>query len=126
MSIQNMSQEQSDIQDAIMDYDHDGHALYDPELYHEILHPDWKFFHLERGELQIVGRDEFCDWYAPENKPPDLKWETEIYTIDVTGNLASVKLRIENQNVRYIDYLNMMKIDEKWWIVHKMSHDVSK
>jgi len=44
----------------------------------------------------------------------------------VTGNQAAVKLRIENQNVKYIDYLNLMKIDGKWWIVHKLSHDQQK
>jgi hypothetical protein len=121
-----ISQDQADIQKALMDYYHDGHALYDPELYIEILHPDWKFFLLDEGKLKIIDRDEFCDWYAPEKKPLDLKWETEIYKIDVTGKLAAVKLRIENQRVRYIDYLNMMKIDGKWWIVHKISHDISK
>jgi hypothetical protein len=126
MSDTKINQDQADIQKALLDYYHAGHALYDPELYREILHPDWKFFLLEKGELFIVDRDEFCDWYAPEKKPEDLIWETEIYDIDVTGNLASVKLRIENQKVKYIDYLNMMKIAGKWWIVHKISHDISK
>ena len=118
--------EQLDIENAIMTFYHDGHAHYDPDLYRKVLHPDWKFFLLEKGTLRIVGRDEFCDWYAPENRNPDLEWETEIYSIDVTGGLASVKLRIENQKVKYIDYLNMMKIDGSWWIVHKISHDTPK
>lgn len=119
-------QEQLEIQDAILAYYHDGHALYDPELYRKILHPDWKFFLLEDGSLKIVDRDEFCEWYAPENIKPELEWETEIYKIDVTGDLASVKLRIENQTVKYIDYLNMMKINGIWWIVNKISHDTPK
>lgn len=126
MNINNLNPDQLDIQKAIMDYYHDGHALYDPELYRKVLHPDWKFFLLEGGKLRIVDRDEFCDWYAPEKINPELKWETEIYNIDVTGDLAAVKLRIENQQVRYIDYLNMMKIDDTWWIVHKISHDIPK
>jgi hypothetical protein len=114
------------IEKAILDFYHQGHALYDPDLYREVLHPEWKFFLIEDGKLSIVDREEFCGWYAPENKPPELVWETEIYTIDVTGDLAAVKLRIENQKVRYIDYLNLMKMDGKWWIVHKISHDVPK
>ena len=51
-----------------------------------------------------------------------LDWETEIYAIDVTGDCASVKLRIECSFVKCIDYLNMMKLDGQWWIVHKISH----
>ena len=123
---QTNNQEELAIQEAILAYYHAGHALYDPDLYRNILHQEWKFFLLENGSLKIVGRDEFCDWYAPENLKPDLEWETEIYSIDVTGDLASVKLRIENQKVMYIDYLNMMKIDGSWWIVHKISHDTLK
>jgi len=118
--------EKQAIQKAILDYYHDGHAQYDPKLYAEILHPEWRFFLLEYGELQIVDREEFCTWYSPEKFNPDLVWETEFYRIDITGDIAAVKLRLENQNVRYIDYLNMMKIHGKWWIVHKLSHDVQK
>ena len=123
---QTKTKDQLEIQEAILAYYHDGHALYDPDLYRKILHPDWKFFLMELGSLRIVDRDEFCYWYAPENLNPELEWETEIFSIDVTGDLAAVKLRIENQNVKYIDYLNMMKIDGSWWIVHKISHDTLK
>ena len=120
------TQEEREIEKAIMEYYHEGHALYAPDLYQKVLHPEWKFFLMENNSLKIVDRDEFCNWYAPENLKPELVWETEIYSIDVTGDLASVKLRIENQNVMYIDYLNMMKIDDTWWIVHKISHDTPK
>lgn len=117
---------QQSIMRAILDYYHEGHAKYDPNLYDQILHPKWKFFLLEQGQLRIVNREEFNAWYHPSKYNPDLEWETEFYFVDVTADLASVKLRIENQNVRYIDYLNMMKIDGTWWIVHKLSHEIPK
>jgi hypothetical protein len=44
----------------------------------------------------------------------------------MTGDLAAVKLRFMNQNKKYIDYLNLMKIQSAWWIVHKLSHDQQK
>ncbi len=120
------TEEQAAIGDAIMRFYHDGHALYDPGLYHQILHPDWKFFLIEDGKLRIVDRDEFCQWYHPDNIRPELEWETHIDTIDVTGDLAAVKLSIEHQYIKYVDYLNLMKIDSKWWIVHKLSHEIQK
>jgi hypothetical protein len=118
--------EKQAIQEAILAYYHEGHAKYDPELYAQILHPEWRFFLLEQSELKIVDREEFVSWYAPEKRNPELEWKTEFYNIDVTDNLAAVKLRIENQRVKYIDYLSMMKIQGQWWIVHKLSHDVQK
>lgn len=113
------------IKEAILAYYHEGHAKYAPELYAKILHPEWKFFFHEKGELNIVDRKEFCSWYAPENLKPELEWETEFYYVDVTGEIANVKLRIENQNISYIDYLNMMKLHGEWWIVHKLSHAIT-
>jgi hypothetical protein len=118
--------EKQAIQKAILDYYHEGHAKYDPELYDNILHSEWKFFLFEGDDLKVVDREEFNTWYDPEKLNPELVWETEFYSIDVTGDIAAVKLRLENQIVRYIDYLNMMKIRGKWWIVHKLSHDVQK
>ncbi len=122
----NNDSEKLAIQEAILTYYHEGHAKYDPELYANILHPEWRFFLFDQDELKIVDREEFYSWYASEKRNPDLEWETEFYHIDITGNIAAVKLRLENQIVRYIDYLNMMKIDGKWWIVHKLSHDIDK
>ena len=100
-----------------------GHAEYDPGLYRQILHPEWKMFHLEEGSLTQVDREEFCRWYQPENRDPELVWEFEIHSVDVTGDVAQAKLTLENQQVRYLDYLNLMKISGKWWIVHKIYHE---
>ncbi|MFW9903720.1 MAG: nuclear transport factor 2 family protein [Candidatus Thorarchaeota archaeon] len=30
-------------------------------------------------------------------------------------------MKIQNQNVQYIDYFNLMKINDTWWIVNKIS-----
>jgi len=118
--------EKETIREAIMRYYHDGHAKYDPAHYEQILHPEWKFFLIEEGDLRIVDRDEFCEWYHPDNVRPELEWKTEFFSIDVTGDIAAVKLSIEHQNIKYIDYLNLMKIKGQWWIVHKLSHEIIK
>ncbi|MBN1122817.1 MAG: nuclear transport factor 2 family protein [Anaerolineae bacterium] len=115
------------IKQAILDYYHEGHAKHDAKYYEPILHPDWRFMILdESGQPRIITRDEYLLFYDPKDRNPDLEWETEFYSVDVTGNFASVKLRIECQTVRYIDYFHMMKIDGTWWIVHKMSHGENK
>jgi hypothetical protein len=103
-----------------------GHSEYDPELYRQILHPAWKMFHLEDGKLVQVDRDEFCRWYEPQKKNPELVWEFDILSVDITGDSAQVKLSLENQIVLYVDYLNLMKISGKWWIVHKIYHQTNK
>ena len=46
--------------------------------------------------------------------------------MDVTQNIAAVKLRLECQKVSYIDYFNLMKIGGNWWIARRMSQSVHK
>ena len=113
------------IKKAIMDYYHEGHVRSDPELYKNILHEEWKFFLFDQNkQLKIVDKAEYLSWYDPEKANINLSWTTEFYNVDVTGNNAAVKLRIECEEVGYIDYFNLMKINEKWWIVHKLSHKI--
>lgn len=127
MSTSDLAAEKQAIQQAVMEYYHEGHAKHDARYYEPILHPEWRFMLLdEAGQPRIVTREEYLSSYDPKNLNPDLEWETEFYNIDVTGPLASVKLRLECQDVRYIDFFHMMKIDGTWWIVHKMSHPEHK
>jgi len=120
--------EESDIEPikkAIMDYYHEGHVRSDPELYKNILHDEWKFFLFDQNkQLKIVDKAEYLSWYDPEKANINLNWTTEFYNVDVTGNNAAVKLKLECEEVGYIDYFNLMKIDNKWWIVHKLSHKI--
>ncbi|OLS25526.1 MAG: hypothetical protein ThorAB25_22330 [Candidatus Thorarchaeota archaeon AB_25] len=116
-----MSEEEK-IKKAIMDFYHEGHVQYKPELYDEILHDDWKFFYFNReGRFEIVDKDTYKSWYNPEDRDDKLDWYTEILNIDITEHNAAVKLKIGNQKVEFTDYFNMMKIDGKWCVVNKIS-----
>ena len=126
MSASNCEAEKAAIREAVMVYYHEGHVKSDPELYKQILHPEWRFFVLDAGKLRIVDRSEYLTWYDPKKVDPSLQWETEFYYVDVTEHLAAVKLRLECQQGKYIDYFNLMKLDGKWWIVHKMSYPIHK
>lgn len=108
---------------AIMDHYHEGHAKHDYKYYEGVLHDDWKFFmHTKDMNLDIIDKEKYCSWYDPKDYDENVKWETEFYYVDITGNVGSAKLRLECERVQYIDYFNLMKLDDKWWIVHKVCH----
>ncbi|MFX1526480.1 MAG: nuclear transport factor 2 family protein [Promethearchaeota archaeon] len=121
----NAEMEKKIIKEEILKYYHEGHVKSDPELYKELLHDEWKFylFH-DDGRLRIVDKNEYLSWYNPNEINVSLSWKTEFYYIDVTEKIGAVKLKIECEEVGYIDYFNLMKIDGKWWIVHKISHKI--
>lgn len=115
------------IKKAILDYYHEGHVKSDPELYKRILHDEWKFFLFDKeGRLRIVDKNEYISWSDPSKADPALGWKTDIFYIDVTGKVGAAKIKLESNKVIYIDYFNLMKIDGKWWIVHKLSHGEKK
>ena len=127
MSVEDNESEKKVIEKAIIDYYHEGHVQSDPKLYEGVLHPNWKFFMLnDEGQLEIVDREEYKSWYNPDEVDRNLKWETKFFYIDVTGKAASAKISIENQNVRYVDYFNLINQDGRWWIVNKISHPFRK
>ena len=114
--------EEEIIKKAIMDYYHEGHVQFKPELYDGILHDDWKFFFFNKeGRFEIVDKETYKSWYNPEDRDDKLEWYTEILNIDIAGNNAAVKLKIGNQTVEFTDYFNMIKIEGKWWVVNKIS-----
>ncbi|MHA2043115.1 MAG: nuclear transport factor 2 family protein [Candidatus Thorarchaeota archaeon] len=68
----------------------------------------------------------YMSWYNPDEVDQSLNWETKFFYVDVTGKAASAKISIENQNVKYVDYFNLIRQDGKWWIVNKISHPFRK
>lgn len=125
LSNKSLEMEEEVIKRQILKHYHDGHAKNDAELYKELLHDEWKFFLFhEDGSLRIVDKNEYLSWYNPEEVNESLTWRTEFYYVDVTESIGAVKLKIECEEVGYIDYFNLMKINGKWWIVHKISHKI--
>ncbi len=107
---------------AILKYYFKGHIKSDPQLYDNILHDNWKFFVFSDNKLNIVEKNEYKSWYSPKKFDPFLKWSSKFYYIDITGKMAQVKFKLENQNVKYTDYFNLIKEKENWWIVNKLCH----
>jgi aldose sugar dehydrogenase len=51
---------------------------------------------------------------------------TEILSMDITGNIAQAKTKIEIPKAIFFDYFNLIKTDEGWFIVDKISTSIAK
>lgn len=49
-----------------------------------------------------------------------------IEQINIAGNAANARLRIDYSNFYFIDYMNLLKIDGEWKIVSKIFHRQNK
>lgn len=117
-----ISQDEEEIRHLILDCYHRGHELSEGELYRNALHDRWQLFWCDaEGKLGTTDKETYISWYRPEKRDGSLRWETEILHLDISRNLASAKLRIKNQQFGYEDYFLLMRIEGRWWIVHKIS-----
>jgi hypothetical protein len=103
---------------------HRGHTECNGEYYKPILHDQWKLFHIsDDSEVSIISKEEYIEQYKPSMLDDSLLWKTEIIYIDIDDKLASAKIKIYNQKFGYTDYFNLMKINNSWEIVHKISQN---
>ena len=67
----------------------------------------------------------FQKWvgFTEREAPADTSgYVNTIVSVDIAGNAAVVKTDLKWPDVRYIDYLSLLKIDGEWKIVNKIFH----
>ena len=95
------------------------------ELIYKGWHPDGKMMALnEDTSLKIYDRSIWKEWYENAKKNPNVTRKSEILNIDFHGIAANAKVKtiIEHPEGKtiYMDYLNLLKVDDKWQIVNKI------
>lgn len=72
------------------------------------------------SELTMPALNEFMG-----NLPERWEVTSKIKSVDIHETVASAKLHVHIAgSVTWTDYLQLLKIDDKWWIVAKISHGV--
>ena len=116
-------QEETSIRHAINEYLFEGLKTSDTNLLDQIIHPDWRLFNVRDGSLVQYARADFYSWLSGEE---DAETGYEILSVDVTGPIASVKIREDAGDHLWIDYLHLAKAEGRWWIIGKIAHPVRK
>ncbi|HUU79334.1 MAG TPA: nuclear transport factor 2 family protein [candidate division Zixibacteria bacterium] len=118
------SEEIEKIKEAV-NYYIDGAKKQDYELIYKGWHSEAKMMALnDDTTLKIYDRSIWEEWYKNAKEDPNVTRTSEILSIDfhgIAGN-AKVKTIIENPDgtIIYIDYLNLLKIEDKWQIANKI------
>ena len=77
------------------------------------------------ADLRYINAEgKFTVWklndYIAGTKPgPARAIQTHIYYIDVVGNAAQAKLHIIYNGVRFTDFMNLLKVEGRWYIASK-------
>ena len=97
-----------------------GHATGDPEHYRKAFHPEAELFFVRDGKLTQWSLDEYIA-RAGTGKPAadEARRRRRIASVDVTGTAATAKVELDYPEVRFVDYMALLKLNGEWRIVNK-------
>ena len=87
---------------------------------HEAFWPEARLFAIRpNGQINELTQ---AKWYTMFEKSAgkEEKGDLRIASVDVTDKAAAVKVVEDYPDSRYTDYLNLLRIDGRWWIVNKI------
>ena len=110
--------EDAAVRAAIQHY-FDGHATGQGSEYRKVFHPESKLFFIRDGKFATRTSEDYINGAPGKPAADEAQRKRTIEWIDVTGDAAVAKLRLEYPEVTFVDYMTLLKIDGQWWIVNK-------
>ena len=96
-----------------------GHATGQGEYFRKIFHPDSKLFAVRDGKYWQLTSEEYIARAPGKPAADEEKRMRRIESVDITGNAAMAKIVLHYPQVKYTDYMSLLKIDGEWKIVNK-------
>jgi hypothetical protein len=96
-----------------------GHATGDPEYMRKAFHTEGNLIFIRDGKYTTRS---FADYIAGMSGKPaadEDKRKRAIEAVDVAGNAAVARIVLDYPNVKFVDYMTLLKINGEWKIVNK-------
>jgi hypothetical protein len=110
--------EEAGVREALNHY-LQGQATGDGDHFRRAFYPEAKLLFVRDGKLTSVTSEEFA---ARANGTPaadEAQRRRWIESIDTTGDAAIAKLVLDYPDVRFVDYMTLLKVDGSWRIINK-------
>lgn len=91
----------------------------DQKLFREAFHPSCRLQFVKNAAYTEWAGAEYIGWQKPHTHQDR---ESRVLSVDVAGTAAVAKVEIRLSERVFTDYLCMLKIDGRWWIVNKVFH----
>jgi len=99
------------------------------DLFDQVFHKDCCLYSAQTGELVLRPFALYREQVSGRKSPKELgnPRKDEILSIDmISPTMASAKVQLQMFDGIMQDYLNLVKIEGKWWIVAKLYEQVGK
>lgn len=99
-----------------------GHATGQGEHFRKVFHTDSKLYAIRDGKFWNITSEQYIS-RAPGTAPADeAKRKRTIESVDITGHAAIAKVVLDYPQVKFTDYMSLLKVDGTWMIVNKTFH----
>jgi hypothetical protein len=102
----------------------DGWMTGDTLKFGKVMHSTCNLKTIKDNEVVVIDRKSYLSRF--KLRPKLENSFGRIISIDITGMVASAKCEIEIPEHIFTDYFNMMKLNNEWYIVDKISTSILK
>ncbi len=96
-----------------------GQATGDPESFKKAFHSEAKLFWVRDGQLAQRTSAEYISGASGKPAADEAQRQRRIESIDISGNAAIARIVLDYPNVRFTDYMSLLKVGDEWKIVNK-------
>jgi hypothetical protein len=120
-----LAKEKEAIKQTIQHY-FNGLDQHDVESLKKAFHADAKLFFIRDQKLTQLTQTEWYEGFKSKPASAPVRAEKRIASIEITGNTAVAKTEAEYPNQLVTDYLSLLKVEGRWWIVNKIFYRQEK
>jgi len=103
-----------------------AHATGLGEHHRKVFHPDARLFAVREGKYWTLTGEEYISRAPGKPATDEAQRKRAVEMVDISGNAAVAKVVLDYPQVRFTDYMSLLKIDGEWRIVNKTFHAEQK
>jgi hypothetical protein len=97
-----------------------AHATGNPEFIRKAFLPEARVMAFRDGKLLNISSEEFASRFNGKPAADEAQRKRRIESLDISGNSAIAKLVLDYPEVRFTDYMSLLKINGEWKIASKV------
>jgi len=99
-----------------------GHSTGLGEHHRKVFHPDARLFAVREGKYWTLTSEEYISRAPGKPAADEAQRKRAVEMVDISGNAAVAKVVLDYPDVKFTDYMSLLKIDGEWKIVNKTFH----
>ena len=97
-----------------------GHATGDGAHHRMAFYPQANLYFVQNGALTTVTSEEYASRSSGKPAADEGQRKRRIVSIDIAGTAAIAKIELDYPNVRFVDYMSLLKVNGEWRIIAKI------